>query len=177
MKIGREFIEWKRAFLRAIPGHIGERLRRRLYGFHCDRSSRVLSNVVVYHPEKLRIGKNTGIASSCHINASGDVTIGDGVLIGPGTYIWSQNHNFEDQERTIRSQGYSYASVVIENDVWIAARCVILPGVTIAKGSVVAAGAVVTQSTEMYSIVAGVPARRVGGRVNSASNQVPSIET
>ncbi len=89
---------------------------------------------------------------------------GNDVLIGPGTYVWSQNHRFDRVELAIREQGVERAAVDIEDDVWIAARCVILPGVRIAKGTVVAAGAVVTRSTEPYTIVAGVPARMIGKR-------------
>ena len=90
--------------------------------------------------------------------------IGDNVLIGPGTYIWTQNHKFENPIIPIRLQGSEVLPVMIEDDVWIAAGCVILPGVTIGKGSVVAAGAVVTRTAAPFSVIAGVPARRMSVR-------------
>jgi acetyltransferase-like isoleucine patch superfamily enzyme len=164
--IRREFKQWYRALLQALPGQIGEALRRRFYGFECHRSSRVLSNVTVYHPEKLTIGKNSGISSGCQLNAAGGITIGDNVLIGPGTYIWTQNHHFSSSETLIREQGYEYAAVTIGNDVWIAAQCTVLPGLTIADGCVIAAGSVLTRSTSKYTVMAGVPAKQIGTRGN-----------
>lgn len=164
MNIRRELLDWWHAALRNVPGRTGQWLRCRLSGYQCGLSSRVLSGVTVYHPNQLRIGDNVGIASSCQINAAGGVDIGNDVLIGPGTLVWSQNHAFRNANELIRRQGTQYAPVTIANDVWIAARCVILPGVTIAEGCVVAAGAVVTKSTQPYTIVAGVPAKAVGLR-------------
>ena len=86
------------------------------------------------------------------------------VLIGPNCIIWSQNHRYQSLEIEIRSQGYEYRPVSIEDDVWIAASCVILPGVTLGKGSIVAAGAVVTKPLPPGVIAAGVPARVIGRR-------------
>lgn len=124
----------------------------------------MLSHVLIYYPENLVIGAHSSITAYCQLNAKAGITIGDNVLIGPGTFIWSQNHKMQDATVNIREQGYERAPVVIEDDVWVAARCVILPGVRLAKGTVVAAGAVVTRSTEPYSIVAGVPAREISKR-------------
>jgi tetrahydrodipicolinate N-succinyltransferase len=62
----------------------------------------------------------------------------------------------------IRLQGYENSPVIIEDDVWIAASCVILPGVTIEKGAVIAAGAVVTKTVPAYALVIGNPARQTG---------------
>ncbi|WP_140287112.1 acyltransferase, partial [Vibrio parahaemolyticus] len=89
------------------------------------------------------------------------VIIGDNVLIGPNVIIYSQNHKYKNKKLIIREQGYEKAPVYIEDDSWIAASCIILPGVKIAQGSVVAAGSVVTKSTEPYSVYAGVPAKKI----------------
>lgn len=85
-------------------------------------------------------------------------------MIGPGVIIWSQNHKYESPSIPIRVQGYERRKVIIDRDVWIGAAAVILPGVHLAEGTVVAAGSVVTKSTEPYSVVAGVPARVIGNR-------------
>ena len=61
---------------------------------------------------------------------------------------------------------YSKGGIIIENDVWIGAHCVILDGVKIGRGSVIAAGAIVTKDVLPYSIIAGVPGRCVGSRLN-----------
>lgn len=159
--------EWGRAFLRAIPGEIGCFLRGKLYGFRAGKKTRVLSHVLIYHPGQLILGDRVGISSHCQLNAAGGITICNGVLIGPGTLIWSQNHRYQLAGIPIADQGYERAEVRIDEDVWIAAGCIILPGVHLARGTVVAAGAVVARSTEPYAIVAGIPARSIGCRRGS----------
>jgi acetyltransferase-like isoleucine patch superfamily enzyme len=120
--------------------------------------------VIIYYPERLVIGSDVGLSPCCQLNAGGGIEIGDDVLIGPGSVIWSQNHRFNHSGTKIREQGYEPAKVVIEDDVWIGAGAIILPGVCLAKGTVVAAGAVVTRSTEPYTLVAGIPARKLRRR-------------
>ena len=164
VKIRKELSEWYRALLRCIPGRIGESIRGVCYGFSAGPRSRVLSHVLIYYPESLTIGTNSAITAYCQLNAQAGIRIGNDVLIGPGTFIWSQNHSMMDASVPIRMQGYQRAPVTIEDDVWVAARCVILPGVCLAKGTVVAAGSVVTRSTEPYSVVAGSPAKEVKKR-------------
>ena len=123
------------------------------------------------------IGKKSVVESyACINNAVGDVVIGDHsriglhcTVIGPvrigshvnlaqGITVSALNHNFNDTDKTIDSQGVSTNEVVIEDDVWIGANAVILPGVTIGNHSVIAAGAVVTKSIPPHSLAAGVPA-------------------
>jgi len=89
---------------------------------------------------------------------SGRITIGNGVRIASHTIMIAGNHRFEDMTRPIHQQGMRLAPIVIEDDVWIAARVNIMAGVTIGTGSVIAAGAVVTKDIPPYSIAAGVPA-------------------
>lgn len=114
---------------------------------------------------------------SCLNNAVGDLTIGDytriglhNTLIGPvhiGNHVnlaqnitvTGLNHNYQDVSRRIDEQGVSTEKVVINDDVWIGANSVILPGVTIGEHSVIAAGSVVSRSIPPYSICAGVPAK------------------
>lgn len=124
------------------------------------------------------LGRRSVIESFCCINnAVGDITIGDetriGIhctIIGPvcignhvhlaqGITVTALNHNFEDTERRIDEQGISTKPVIIGDDVWIGANAVILPGVTIGKHAVIAAGAVVTKDVADYTLVGGVPAK------------------
>ena len=114
---------------------------------------------------------------ACINNAVGDVVIGDhtrvglhNTIIGPvrignhvnlaqGITITALNHNFSDAEKRIDEQGVCTTPVVLEDDIWIGANAVILPGVTIGQHSVVAAGAIVTKDVPPHSLVAGVPAK------------------
>ncbi len=168
-RCGREPILWWRAFLRGVPGRSGRWMRNSFYGFQSGQGSCVLEHVMIYHPHNLRMGRNSKITAHCQLNARGGIEIGDDVLVGPQAMIWSQNHRYQLRERRINKQGYDRKKVVIESDVWIAAGAIILPGVRLKQGTVVAAGAVVTRSTEPYSVVAGVPAVPVGRRGECAS--------
>jgi maltose O-acetyltransferase len=97
------------------------------------------------------------------INArlDGDVRIGKHSMMGPDCMIFTQNHVF-DKENLIYIPGYTPSRpVIIEDNVWIGARVIILPGVTIGKGSTVGAGAVVSKSIPPYSVAVGNPARVV----------------
>ena len=103
------------------------------------------------------IGDNTRIGIHCTI--IGPVCIGNNVNLAQGITVTALNHNFADTSRRIDEQGISTNPVVIGDDVWIGANAVILPGVTIGRHVVVAAGAVVTKDVPSYCVVAGVPAK------------------
>ncbi len=103
------------------------------------------------------IGKHTRIG--LHNTIIGPVTIGDHVNLAQGITVSALNHNFADTTKRIDEQGVTTKPVVIGDDVWIGANAVILPGVTIGKHAVVAAGAVVTHDVPEKSLVGGVPAK------------------
>ena len=103
------------------------------------------------------IGDHTRIG--LHNTIIGPVTIGSHVNLAQGITVTALNHNFSDARKCIDQQGVSTAAVTISDDVWIGANAVILPGVTIGRHSVIAAGAVVTKDVPPYSVAAGVPAR------------------
>lgn len=103
------------------------------------------------------IGNHTRIG--LHNTIIGPVTIGNHVNLAQGITVTALNHNFSDAEKRIDEQGVNTTPVVIEDDIWIGANAVILPGVTIGSHSVVAAGSVVTKDVPPHSLVAGVPAK------------------
>ena len=87
------------------------------------------------------------------------------VMMGPNVSIYTSNHKFDRTDIPMIKQGNSETKpVIIENDVWIGANVIILPGVTIHEGSIIAAGAVVTKDVECYTIVAGNPAKVIKKR-------------
>lgn len=111
---------------------------------------------------KVVIGDYVGI-SGCTISAANSITIGNHVLIGSGVAIVDQDaHAIDPVERRKGTGKIKTAPVVIEDDVFIGARAIILKGVTIGRGSVIGAGAVVPKSIPAYSIAVGNPAKVVG---------------
>jgi acetyltransferase-like isoleucine patch superfamily enzyme len=105
------------------------------------------------------IGNNTGINANAFLGGQGGINIGDHVLLGPGVKIFSENHVFSDPDIIIKNQGVTRLGVVIENNCWIGANVIILDGVTIGQGCVIAAGSVVTKSIPANSVARGVPAK------------------
>lgn len=115
----------------------------------------------------LKIGNNSSIGPYAYIGCSGLIEIGNNVIMSPRVSIYAENHLFEGLDKPIMKQGVKREFVKIEDDCWIAANTVILAGVTIGQGSVIAAGSVVTKDVPPYSVVAGVPAKVIKSRNNS----------
>jgi acetyltransferase-like isoleucine patch superfamily enzyme len=115
------------------------------------------------HGGSIIIGSHTSINPYAVVYGQGGVTIGEGVRIAAHAVIIPANHGFAHGEM-IHRQPETRKGIVIEDDVWIGTGARILDGVTVAHGSIVAAGAVLTRSTEAYGIYGGVPARKIGDR-------------
>lgn len=113
---------------------------------------------LVVDQARITIGAFTFIGRGTEIDVSAEVLIGSHVLIAPGVFITDHAHNF-DADTRIDEQGCSSAPVVIEDDVWLGAGCMVLPGVHIGHGAIVGAGAVVTNDVPVMAIMVGVPAR------------------
>ncbi|MCB0185429.1 MAG: acyltransferase [Caldilineaceae bacterium] len=109
----------------------------------------------------LHVGSNSAIGAYSYIGAQGGVTIGQNVIMGPRVSIHSENHKYAAPTLPIRLQGESRKGIAIGDDCWIGAGAIILDGVTIGQGSVIAAGSVVTKDVPEKAVVAGVPARIV----------------
>jgi acetyltransferase-like isoleucine patch superfamily enzyme len=95
----------------------------------------------------------------------GEIYIGDNVIMGGRIVFHTLNHNFEKKDFLIKTQGISVKPIKIEDDCWIGSDTIILPGVTIGKGSVIGAGSVVTKDVAPYSVVVGNPAKMVKKRI------------
>jgi maltose O-acetyltransferase len=115
-------------------------------------------------------GKNISIGCDCEINENVFIQgarIGNYVMIAPNVSILADQHIHDRIDIPMACQGKTEKKFpVIEDDVWIGRNAVIMPGITLAKGTIVGAGAVVTKSTEPYTIVGGVPARMIKKREN-----------
>ena len=108
---------------------------------------------------RISIGRDTVINRRCYLDGRGGLAIGDKVSVSPECYLLSLTHDADSPVFAAVPK-----PVEIKAYVWLGARCMILPGVTMEEGSVAGAGAVVSKSAEAYAIVAGVPARKIGER-------------
>jgi len=114
---------------------------------------------------KLLIGQRLACNRNVFINAaSGNINIGSDVMIGPNTVLRASDHAFLRQDIPMRSQGHVPGSITIEDDVWLGSNVVVTSNVTIGRGTIVAAGAVVTRNLESFSIYGGVPAKLIRRR-------------
>ena len=160
--------EWIGSLLRPIPGLLGFGLRYLFYRLLFARLAGfgyISRGVHFIHSYGIRFGRNDHINTGCTFDGRGGLTMGDNVLIGPNVVIVSSQHRWDlSTELPIIQQGHQSAPITIGDDVWIGANAVVTPGVTLATGTVVGAGSVVTASTEPYAIVAGSPARVIGRR-------------
>lgn len=109
------------------------------------------------------IGNDSGIGIDCYL--SGEIIIGNDVMMGPEVAIYTSNHRTDDLQTPMWKQGFTEMEpVIIGNDVWIGRRAMIMPGVKIGNGVVIAAGAVVTKDVPDYAVVGGVPAKIIKTR-------------
>lgn len=114
----------------------------------------------------LVIGEDCAINSGCVLYTGNGILLGKGIAVAANCTFAPVNHEFKERDKPIRSQGFrpSKGGIVIEDDVWIGANCVLLDGAHIEIGCVVAAGTVVRDRLASFGVYAGNPVRRVGER-------------
>lgn len=172
---------------------VGRKLATRHKGVSIDPTA-LISPEARIHPRgsKIRIGmKNTvapgaiiqgnvSLGDHCSVQTGtmiigageqGPIRIGNYVRIAPFVQMIATNHRFADPDKTIHSQGMDPAPITIEDDVWVGGRVIITAGVTVGRGSVLAAGAVVTKDVAPYSVVGGVPAKFIKSRKPEVRNE------
>jgi len=120
------------------------------------------------NPGYFEIGDYSYIGPNGVMGAGGPIVIGNHVQMGPNVTITAENHLFDEPHLRIDQQGLSHAGIIIEDDCWVGGGAIILDGVRIGCGSVIGAGAVVTESIPPYSVAVGVPARVLRRRTYSA---------
>jgi acetyltransferase-like isoleucine patch superfamily enzyme len=142
---------WLRpAVYRAVGIRIGSKTR--IYGkMNIEGAGGIVANVT--------IGAECMLTTPVYLNASGEIRIGDRVTIGHHVVVITDNHNMDNPWK--RGGDRYTAPVVIEDGVWVGARATILPGVTLGRGCVVAAGALVARDVPPHTLVGGVPAKHI----------------
>jgi acetyltransferase-like isoleucine patch superfamily enzyme len=120
------------------------------------------------------IGSDSLVGEYTVIRGQGGVKIGNRVYTSPMTQLIAVNHVFDDPTKPFIEQGITAQGIIVEDDVWLGSAAVITDGVRVGRGSVVAAGAVVTHDIPPYSVAGGVPARvirKVGEKPASSARQ------
>lgn len=120
----------------------------------------------------IKIGDNSGLGLNCRV--SGPLEIGNDVMMGPNVMIFTQNHETENLAKPMQLQTAPKKGVKIGNDVWIGAGVIILPGVTVGNGCILAAGAVVTKDVPDYAVVGGNPAKVI--KYREQKEEVPELK-
>jgi acetyltransferase-like isoleucine patch superfamily enzyme len=147
-----------------LPFHTIRIFLLRLLGSKIGNKVGLYRGFEVRRPRKLRIGNSTIIGHGALLDARMGLTIGSNVNLSNEVMIWTLHHDYN-------SPNFAQVGkqIIIEDYVWICSRAIILPGVTIGKGAVVAAGAVVSRDVEPYTVVGGVPAKPIAKRNNNLS--------
>ncbi len=135
------------------------RAYRRL-GLRIGAGSTILMSTEMHRAEDLTIGRHTIINQHCYLDGRDGLLIGDNVNISSHVLLVAGSHDVQDGGNFTGSA----RRIIIEDYAWLCTRAMVLPGVTIGQGAVVAAGAVVTKSVPPHTIVAGSPAKKIGER-------------
>ena len=142
-----------------LPSHRLRVAALRRWGASIAEGATFYHGFEVRNASGLRVGKRSSIGNDAILDARGGLTIGSDVNLSTAVQIWTGQHDWESA-----TFAYEKAPVTIGDHAWLSARVIILPGVTIGEGAVVAAGAVVSRDVEPYTLVGGVPAKKLGER-------------
>lgn len=126
----------------------------------------------VFSYSTITLGHHVFIANRAWF--SGEIEIGSYVMFGPNVTILGGDHEFKDITQPmffVKDNQQRQAKIKIGNDVWVGANVTILKGVEIGQGAIIAAGSVVNKSVEPFSIVGGVPAKKIAERFTQAEKQ------
>lgn len=153
-------------YLYRLSYTMSHHIRNIIYRNVCDMQ--LADDAVIYfgtevrEPQNIIIGKGSVIGDQSILDARNGIIIGRNVVFATNVRIWTEQHDHRDP--WFRCETQEHKSVIIDDRAWIGSHTIILHSVHIGEGAVVAAGAVVTKDVAPFSIVAGVPAKKVGER-------------
>lgn len=165
---------WVYWLLGSFPGSIGIILRNIAYMFFFKKKKGIVwiqPRVTIIQSNRFVVGRNCAVNTGSYINAKGGISFGDNVLVGANVTLSSGRHPIEGVDPPIFERPTEPLPIIVEDDVWIGANAVVMPGVILKRGTVVGAGAIVTKNTEEYSVVAGVPARIIKYRIENGKDK------
>lgn len=142
-----------------IPSHNIRRLLYRMAGIHIGKGSTLHTGIRFYDSRNIRIGEDSIVGENTVLDGRDEIIIGNHVDIASYVMIYNSQHD-------VNSENFAatHSPVHIDDYVFIGPRAILLPGVTIGKGAIVGAGAVVTKDVPPFAIVGGVPAHTIGER-------------
>lgn len=142
-------------------------MKRKLKMIHHGENARVAPDVTVHYGNNIFLGDNSYINPGAVIIAGPDsrIQIGNNCLISYNVHLRTSAHNYLKKDTLIREQGMMEKDILIEDDCWVGFGAQVMAGVTMKRGSVLAAGGVLTHDTEAYGVYAGVPAKKIKDRI------------
>jgi acetyltransferase-like isoleucine patch superfamily enzyme len=147
------------AAVTSIPFHRVRQAYLRAAGMRIGRQVALLTGTMVMRPDRITIGDHVIVGFQCFLGGEAGITIGNNVNIASFGVLLGGWHDINDP--TFASE---LRPIVIEDYAWLATRVTVLAGTRIGRGAVVAAGAVVTRDVPPYTVVGGVPAKKIGER-------------
>ncbi len=159
-----------------LPAHWLRRAAYRAMGMRLGKRAVIYMGAEIRNPKRIEIGRGSIIGHRAILDGRAGIRIGSNVNMSTGVWIWTVQH--DPHSPTFADVA---APVNICDHAWISCRAIVLPGVTIGEGAVVAAGAVVTKDVPPYAIVGGVPAKIIGERDKGlvydlgAGNPIPFV--
>lgn len=155
-----DYLLWLVGYIPSM--HIRMFIYRRIYRISLDKYVIIYKGCEIRNTKGLRIGKGTIIGDNAMLDARRGIDIGQNVNFSSGVEIWTLQHDYRDPNFACNPD--HTGPVTIGDRAWIGPRVTILHSVNIGEGAVVGAGSVVTKDVEPYSVVAGIPAKKIAER-------------
>lgn len=155
-----------------IPSRSIRRLYYKIMGMKIGKNTIIFRRADILAPDKIVIGENTSIGWFTHLDGRGGLFVGDNTNISSYTKFITGTHDIDDKDYVTAQ----FNPIKIGSRVWICTGAIILPGVTIGDGAVVAAGAVVTKDVAPYTVVGGVPAKMIRKRREDLDYTLPKTQ-
>ena len=165
-------VEYLTELVMCLPSRFIRIIWLKLLGLHCGKRVWIFRKVEIRRPYKLTIANNVKINSRVLLDCrGGKIFIGNNVDIAQDCRLWTLEHDPMSDFYETKGGG-----IQIDDYAWIASGATILPNVKIGKGAIVASGAVVTKDVPPMTIVAGIPAKKIGERKSKLLYEIGKVK-